>query len=518
MPSHALLRPDFPSTMQLLVDGGDERIALNAPNAVNRYGCAPYPDPNLHAFGSSTASVISQRGFDAANQLRERLLHASPSPPHLIYAHEMQRVRQELLRLCGIQDEMGTDVIFAASGTDLHLITTQLIGSTSSKPTRIIMMDANETGKGVPTALAGRHFSRQSALGETLIEGAPIKGGAAIEVVSVPIRHDDGTPRNADDIDADVEKLVNTAVAIQQNVLLILVDVTKTGMLAPSVTCATHLLSRLPECVTVLVDACQCRMAPSTLRAYLDHDFIVAITGSKFLTGPSFSGALLVPSQAAAQLRQQILPPAISAYSCRADWPAHWVASEGLRQLTNLGLLLRWEAALAELRAFRAVPDVAIIRFLGTFSLAVQTHLESNPVFMPLQVPQLQRQPLIEEASWDQLPTIIPFVLYRPTSSGRTPLTRPQTLEIFRLLQQDQQSHVQLHLANEKITHSRYQLGQPVACGERDGLPVSALRLCASARMIVEASTDNVQGGSAVIDSALAALDKVSWLVHSTFA
>jgi len=139
-------------------------------------------------------------------------------------------------------------------------------------------------------------------------------------------------------------------------------------------------------------------------------------------------------------------------------------------------------------------------------------------VFMPLQVPQLQRQPLIEEASWDQLPTIISFVLYRPTSSGRTPLTRPQTLEIFRLLQQDQQSHVQLHLANEKITHSRYQLGQPVACGERDGLPVSALRLCASARMIVEASTDNVQGGSAVIDSALAALDKVSWLVHSTFA
>jgi hypothetical protein len=39
------------------------------------------------------------------------------------------------------------------------------------------------------------------------------------------------------------------------------------------------------------------------LRAYLQHGLPVAVTGSKFLTGPAFSGALFVPPSAAQRLK-----------------------------------------------------------------------------------------------------------------------------------------------------------------------------------------------------------------------
>jgi hypothetical protein len=49
-------------------------------------------------------------------------------------------------------------------------------------------------------------------------------------------------------------------------------------------------------------------------------------------------------------------------------------------------------------------------------------------------------------------------------------------------------------------------LGQPVSCGERDDAPVSALRLCNSARLIVQGVADP----DGVIRQALAVLDEAA--------
>ena len=46
--------------------------------------------------------------------------------------------------------------------------------------------------------------------------------------------------------------------------------------------------------------------------------------------------------------------------------------------------------------------------------------------------------------------------------------------------------HMYLSLQQAGATR-RYQLGQPVLCGERAGIPVSALRICVSAPMLVDA-------------------------------
>jgi hypothetical protein len=256
-------------------------------------------------------------------------------------------------------------------------------------------------------------------------------------------------------------------------VLLVMVDQSKTGMIAPAVACVDALHRRYPGEVEVLVDVCQFRIAPLTLRAYLQRGFMVALTGSKFLAGPSFSAALLFPA----------------------------AISHGIAEVAGLGLLMRWEAALTELQRFRAVPQQQVAGYLRDFARAMGARLMNDPHFAALPVPQLDRRPLQEAADWDGLPSIFPFLLYHPKT--RMPFSREQTLAVYR----------QLPVATgDGIAALRCQFGQPVACGTRQGVGVSALRLCLSARLISDAAE---YGIDRVICDAQAALDKTAYLVDS---
>ena len=156
----------FPTTAELLIQGGDTRISLDYQSGNNKFGFPPKPDNELLAFGSSTASVISDAGFAAADTLRNRLMLATNLQSHAnVYTNELNRVRSELIELCGLSDLDGMECVFAASGTDIHLLAAQLIASAHNKPALVVMVEAVETGSGVPVALSGRHFNSRSALG-----------------------------------------------------------------------------------------------------------------------------------------------------------------------------------------------------------------------------------------------------------------------------------------------------------------------------------------------------------------
>jgi hypothetical protein len=491
MVQNSSLTPSLPSTEQLLLAGGDARIAVDPITGLNKYGCSPFPDPGLLAFGSSTASVISTEGYAVANQLREKLLTAlNKEPPIAVYAREIERLRLEWLHLCGLSD---IELIFSPSGTDLHAVAAQYTGSGASVTALVIMVEANETGSGVAAALNGN--------------SAP--DNDSVEVVQASIRLDDGTPRPLAEIDAEVETLVRKAVVSGRRVLLILADQSKTGLIAPSPGCVMALHRRYPDNIEVLVDACQFRIGMPTLRAYLEQGFMVALTGSKFLTAPSFSAALLLPANIAKRLQQRAFPRGLLRCSSRANWPSNWTTTEPLNPVANFGLLLRCAVALEELRRFRAVPKAAAVNFLLAFAAAIHQRLMSDPHFEPLAVPQLDRRPLIEANNWDHLPTIFPFLLYHPKPSGRNPLSREETRNIYQRLP------ALFEHPNSDMTAIRCQLGQPVACGVRNGIAVSALRLCLSSRLIVDATAGDDQG-LAIIKAALTALDKTALLIQSS--
>ncbi|MDO9423937.1 MAG: hypothetical protein Q7T40_07075 [Methylobacter sp.] len=489
----------LPSTEQLLIAGGDARLALDPLSGLNKYGCQPFPDPQLLAFGSSTASVISSESYVIANRLRQKLLTTLSTESHtVVYALEIQRIRLEWLQLCELSDLNGLELIFAPSGTDIHTIAAQYTSSGATAPPLIIMVETNETGSGAASALNGNH----------------VIGNNAVEVVQVSIRLDDGTPRPLAEIDAEVENLTSKAVASDRRVLLILVDQSKTGLIAPSPACVMALHHRHPDNIEVLVDACQFRLAMPTLRAYLEQGFMVALTGSKFLTAPSFSAVLLLPSTVAERLQKRAFPRGLLSCSSRASWPTDWPGNEHLAHAANFGLLLRCEVALEELRRFCAAPETSVIDFIKAFTEAIQQRLQSDPHFQPLPAPQLDRRPLIEANSWDHLQTIFPFLLYDPQPAGRNPLNREQTRNIYQQLQ-SRLWPLTPDRANSDIASIRCQLGQPVACGTRNGIAVSALRLCISSRLIVEATALDDKGIT-IIKDALTVLDKTALLIQSS--
>lgn len=485
---------DGTGTDDLLVAGGDGRLSLDPFSGVNKYGCAPWPDPQLADFGSSTASVISTQAYAAADNLRARLRTEPRQARPTVYAHELDRIRAELKRLCGLADAPEIDVVFAASGSDLHLLVRELVGGSPQAPLLCLGVEAEETGSGVPAALTGRHFSDRAALGEAVDQGAPIGPGGG-DFIAVRTRKACGRLRDGHVIEAELDALCVHAGQNGRRVLLTVADVSKSGLISPSLETVLALRRRFPRTLEVLIDACQFRLSARTLRAYLDNDLMVAVTGSKFLTGPVFSGALFVPPAVAGPLSGRLLRPALKPYSARADWPESWVAGRALNEASNEGLLLRWEAALTELRAFQALPEAEVERFTAQFAEAVQARLVEDPLFEPLPVRPLDRTAIGAAGGWDRTPTIFPFLLREHPRPGASFLSVSATENVYRALN-----------IGGIDDHLRARLGQPVLCGERDGAAISALRLCNSARLIVE----GIQRPDVVISRALAVLDQAA--------
>ena len=421
------------SIEELLVAGSDRRISLDPATGLNKYGCLPRPDPALLAFGSSTASVISTSSFDEVTQQYERLFKGAET-----MEEAWQRISEALL---SDVSDMGASLAFASSGTDAHALAVRsLLGFSKLF---VLMVEESETGSGVRAAMSVHHA----------------------EIKTVSIRKQDGMPRAVEDIDSEVVASAESALARGYHVLLVMVDQSKTGMISPSVSCAMALRKRYPEKISVLVDACQFRIAPHTLRAYLGQGFMVAITGSKFLTGPAFSAALMLPQGFDLEIPER----------------------------KDLGLLLRWEAALVEYRRFRALSQIQIMNIMESFGETVRNRLAEDPRFESLTVPPLDRRPLLTGASWDQLQSIFPFLLYR---RGQ-PLNHEETQRIYRLLQESD---------GNVIEGQRCQLGQPVFCGKGR----SALRIALSARLISDAADQGMDG---LLNDVLAVLGKTVYLV-----
>lgn len=515
----------LPALEVLLASGGDERIAVDAATGLTRYGCPMTPQADLFALGSSTASAISATGFAAAQALRatcvRQLRRQNPAD---VYAAHTAGLRAALLRLCGCGngEAGGVGVVLAASGTDSHLLAAQLF-----RPRVSVMIAPCETGSGLPNALRGRHFSAGTAYGGAVTVGATLNNWHG-ELRYLAVRAADGAVRDTSLVDADCAAEVGRAAGAGQSVLLVLTDVSKTGLVAPSLDTALALQRRWPGQVEVLVDACQFRLCADSVRAYLQLGWAVALTGSKFMSGPTFCGALLLPAGLTARLAArragQPFPPGLADYSSAADWPADVMAALSMPAPAspvsalpataspaatspaagNFGLLLRWQAALAEMARFAAVPDAVVTRCLRAFAEALRGALAGDARFEALPVAPICRRALAIGPRWDLEQSIFPFLLFEPDAhGGRRPLHRDETRRIY------------LELQQPSVGHARFQLGQPVQCGTRHGVEVSALRLCVSARMLADAHAAG-DGGEGAIAAALAALEQIRRLLPAT--
>ena len=303
--------------------------------------------------------------------------------------------------------------------------------------------------------------------------GAVIEGFGDPETIveSVDIRDDDGMPRSVERIDDDVIRKVEASIAADRWVLIHLLDCSKTNRSGLQRSTASALMARYPGQALVVVDSCQLRGPPEQVMADLRAGFMVMITGSKFVAGPPFAGALLLPPAILQQLRGLHLPAGLLAYTAAEDWPAslRGRVTGPFAAADNIGVGLRWEAALAELERLFALPVPFRDAVAKVFADAVAAQVRDNP-----------RLALIDEGGADGPQpgqSIWPVVT---AARENVSMTSEAVHRALRLPRPDDRSLA----TSKRIFH----LGQPVSIGPR-----SALRVCLSASQIVDAA-ENMAG------------------------
>jgi hypothetical protein len=150
------------------------------------------------------------------------------------------------------------------------------------------------------------------------------------------------------------------------------------------------------------------------MRYYLQRAYLVLITDSKFFTGPPFSGALLVSEQTRARIQPVFgVPQGLTDYTTHHDWPESWNwMRDQLADRTNVGLSLRWVAALEDIRAYFAVPTLFRKLALTEFSAAAVRTISCCPALQLLAQPQ---DSLANVSDEDEIAScsIFPFTVIR---------------------------------------------------------------------------------------------------------
>jgi hypothetical protein len=498
----------------LLARGGDARLWVDPRTRLNGYGCRPFPRPEAFTFASSTATSISHRAYARARQAQFDLVHATLNcGVEEAVDQRMEEMRRELrahLRLGA-----NVDIVFSPSGTDSQLHAFCIARSIFAASCTSIVVAADETGSGTVFVSEGRHFGESTAQGVAVNKGAFVAGLAETPPrVSIPLRDARGDLRDEGSIDREVVESVAAVIKLGGRVMLHAMDYSKLGSRGPSLSCLQELSTRWPESVIVVVDACQMRLSRARLSAYLNSGFLVAITGSKFFTGPPFSGALLVPDRLSGFMQNREIAAGLGDYANRCDWPHRWRKIRAqLPNRVNLGQWLRWEAALEEMRRYFLVPEQFRRMAFWQFSVFVRTRLARSPCldFFPVQT-----RP--ESADDDELSTatIFPFTV----RSGETLLPHGQSAILYRLVNEDA-SHLLPATATPRqraVAAQPCHIGQPVPLRGLGGS--AAHRVSAGARVVSdtwsgdeEASIANLQREFHQVDTIF---EKIELLVQST--
>lgn len=455
-------REENPSLSQLLVQGGDDRLMVDPATGMNGYGCTPMPRPEAIAFSSSTASSISEPAYRRAGTARQNFEKAaSPGNASEAFALRVDEVRRTLKALLGLQS-CGAEVVFSASGTDAqlhaHFIARMVLGT----PLTTIVVGSDQTGSGTVHTGRGRHFSRITALGHAVTKGNAI-GTDDLSSIDVPLIGADGQVRPAKDIDAEVMAAVRRETEAGRKVLLQTMESSKLGWRGPSDACVQAILERWPDCVQLLVDACQLRIGRARLKTLLGFGAMVLITGSKFFMGPGFSGAALIPQPLADRLKDiRRFPSGLGLYMAQADVPLQWRGfREGLPADINAGAWLRWEAALEEMTAYYALPK----GFAGSHFARLGKVLTDAIAAAPSLELLSQTGGCPPERPDDELPSPTLFAFHVKGRDGY--LQHEELVGLYRTLNTDVEwaLPVSANMEERRLAAQPCHIGQPVRLG-----------------------------------------------------
>ncbi len=326
------------SLADLIVSGGDDRLDLGTPGT-NRYHVCPTDYHSVFNRASCTCSPFTQAGYESACRLYDRLDES-------VFDEVRADHTRQIKRLINYAGEDRFHVFYAPSGSDLCYY--PLLFSTLIHPDRGIynvVTCPEELGSGSNTAYAGKFYFDRNQQGRSVSRDSRISDRLMIENRSFAARSADGKIINHWQEILDIIHQKYLTHSVNAN----LVIGSKSGI-ENNITIA----SQTPEDVLWTIDLCQFRASRVLINGLIGMNCLVMLTGSKFYQSPPFCAVLLVPRT----ISSRFGPPApdlvepFAAIFSRFDVPEDFAELRAhLPDFRNYGLLLRWQAALAEMTA-----------------------------------------------------------------------------------------------------------------------------------------------------------------------
>lgn len=356
------------SADELMAMGGDSRILLSERSGLNRYGCSPFPQYTISYSSCTSNNVsVSAYGYVESYLHKIRTIYSERKETSFL-VDEFESIRKELRKFYSLKDDV--DIILGSSGTDLELIVLSMALHYNNSVHNIIV-GANEVGSGISNAAKGHFFSELTPLGEQCESGTTIQGfeKANIKIIEIDVRNENGVIIPEEELKEKLITEIRCAISQNSRALLHAVHRTKTGLLAPSYSIVREITQLFGDQIDIVTDACQGRLSADLLNSYLSLGTSVLVTGSKFLSGPPFSGALLVPSNLSAR-RSMVgcTTEGLTSFFSRAEFPKKWREQNGqLKDIYNIGLLLRWKAACYEMSKISKIQEEQVDYIIHSF-------------------------------------------------------------------------------------------------------------------------------------------------------
>nr|WP_315153456.1 hypothetical protein [uncultured Flavobacterium sp.] len=472
-------------TEYLLMSGGDLRLNIDEVELLNKYGCRPFPRPDAFTFASSTATSISNFAFDKTDKVRRILIQNSLKKGFKNTTLEFSELlKTNLRKTLKINDEC--QIIFSPSGTDSALQIAAITQIISDKEITHVLVASDETGSGVPAALKGCHFENTTALNHPVTKGDKIEGFRDIDLIKIPLRDENGELKSSFQLDSEVFTAISKTTESGRHIVLHVMDQSKLGYQSPSEEIIKSLNTLENLSMQIIVDASQLRLDPKDIQNYLNKGYIITITGSKYFTGPPYSGALILPKKVSKSINSAriTIPKGLTNYYNHSDWPASWFCSKDLSDGFNYGSNMRWNAAIVEMDRYYKTPILYRNMGIEMFCNFVEDSIKDVHFLEPLSGFKTKTNTYdSNEFGLRNICTIFPFFILKDEKA----LSIDQVKKVYLLLNSDisdkfSDSPVEiLRLASQKC-----HIGQPVNVKYGNNFQSAVLRISLGARVISE--------------------------------
>ena len=276
-----------------------------------------------------------------------------------------------------------------------------------------------------------------------------------------------------------------------------------------------------PDEIDVVVDACQMRTPFEEIAGWARLGWMTQLSGSKFFTGPPFSGALtLPPSYRKRATGVRALLAAAPGIGRPEDWNVWWrphLAWPTSCAPASIGPVFRWVPAIAEAHLLGTLP-VSLCRYaFDRFRARLVARLARSTCLTSIQA---RDEPA---DSNDDGPTDLAarsLVCFSVTvrdslGQGRRTLDAQECQRLFELLNLDLSQHISPLSPAQQITAAQCaHIGQPVTLfiGD-DKRELSVLRLVIGARFFTIVGYAGIGAVEAALESeisdAIRAIDKL---------